>query len=386
MQIQTTHRYKLKPTKQQSIIFEQWLGSCRFVHNVAMEVKNTAYKTAKINIGKYEMMKQLTEAKKEVEFLNDVHSQVLQHALDRMYGSYGNFFGKRAKFPKYAKKDRYLSFTFKQGVKIHENTFRIYLPKIGKVRFFKDRIDNINIATATIKKEVDGWYVSVSGKVEREPMPTTNKSIGIDVGIRYFATTSDGQHFESPKYLLKAEAKLRHLQKEVSRKVKGSNNRKKAVFSLAKAHQKVTETRKDFLNKLSTQLIRENQSISVEKLNIKNMVKNHKLAKSISDAGWGMFKVMLKYKSEYNNRTFVEVAARNTSKQCSVCGLINDDLKLGVSEWDCKGCGTHHDRDDNAATNILNKGFGLNLSTCGENVIPSFISRSFSVKQEPHFL
>jgi len=386
MQVLTTYKYKLKPTKTQAIMFEQWLGTCRYVYNIGMEVKKTAYKTAGKNIGKYELMKQLTNAKKEIGWLNNTHSQVLQNVLDRLDRSYQNFFEKRAKYPKWAKKNKYKSFTFKQGVKIHSNTFSVSLPKIGKIKFFKDRIADMDIATATIIKEVDGWFISISGTINKEPMPTANKNIGIDLGIKSFAVTSDGKSFDSPNCLRKAEKKLKHLQKEVSRKKNGSNNRKKAVAQLAKAHKKVSETRKDFLHKLSTKLIRENQSICVEKLQIWNMLKNHKLAKSISDAGWGMFRVMLKYKAEQNNRTFFEVNPRNTSKQCSVCGNIYDDMNLSIREWACSLCGTKHGRDENAAKNILNKGFGLNLSTCGENVNPVVIDGLFSMKQEPHSL
>lgn len=389
MQVITTYRYKLKPTKAQIKLFERWLGTCRFVYNLGMEIKRDTYRisTGRKSIGKYDLMKQLTEAKKDFDWLSNTHSQVLQNVLDRLDRSYKNFFEHRAGYPKFAKKDKYNSFTFKQGVKLCPNTFRVALPKIGKVRFFKDRLpDNMNMATATIIKEADGWFMSISGTKNKEPMPTANKNIGIDLGLKSFAVTSNGEFFDAPNCLRKAENKLKHLQKEVSRKKKGSNNRRKAVKQLAKAHKKVSETRKDFLHKLSTKLVRENQSISVENLNIRGMVKNHKLAKSISDAGWGMFKVMLKYKAEQNNRTFFEVNPRNTSKQCSVCGNINDDLKLSDREWTCSLCGTKHNRDGNAAVNILNKGFGLNLSTCGENVSRVITDTQFPMKQEPHTL
>ena len=388
MKITTTYKYKLKPTKVQVAIFEQWLGTCRFVYNMGMDIKKAAYRAKGKSIGKYDLMKQLTEAKKETDWLGNTHSQVLQNTLDRLDRSYQNFFEHRARYPKPAKKHKYNSFTFKQGVKIHPNTFSISLPKIGKVRFFKDRMFEGEIATATIIRDADGWYISVAGEIENKPMPqaTKSKSIGIDLGIKSFLVTSDGEAIESPNCLRKAQRNLRFLQKEVSRKKKGSGNREKAVIVLRKAHKKVADTRKDFLNKVSTKLIRENQSISVEALNIKGMVKNHKLAKSISDAGWGMFKMMLKYKAEQNNRIYVEVSARNTSKTCNICGNVNDDLTLKVREWTCGICGTKHDRDENAAKNILNKGFGLNLSTCGENIRPVFINRQFSVKQEPHIL
>lgn len=384
MKLLTTYKYKLKPTKAQRVIFEQWLGACRYVYNVGMEIKNTTYKKTGKGIGKYDLMKQLTQAKADVRWLNDVHSQVLQQVLDRLDKTYQNFF-KGAGYPKFARKEKYNSFTFKAGVKILPNTYCLNLPKIGKVKFFKDRI-NIEPKIATIIKENGSWYISVTGYVEKVIYKETDKKIGIDVGIKTFAVTSDGETFESPKALRKNELRLKKLQKEISKKKKGSNNRKKAISTLRKLHSKVSNTRKDFAHKVSTKLVRENQSISVEKLNVKGMVKNHKLAKSINDASWTMFKTMLKYKSEYHNREFIEVAARNTSKMCSCCGNLNDDLKLSIREWTCALCGTKHDRDLNASINIRNKGFGLNLSTCGEYVNPVFINRSFSVNQEPHLL
>lgn len=380
-----TYKYKLRPTKEQISTFENWLGICRFVYNSAKDVKESAYKIAGKSVGKYELMKQLTDAKKEVDFLNNAHSQVLQNVIDRLDRSYQNFFKKRAKYPRWARKDKYKSFTFKQGVKLHPNTLRFSFPKIGKVRFFKDRFDeNMIIQTATVIKENNGWYLSVTGNTSKMALPKTTSKIGIDLGINSFLVTSNGEFFDNPKYLRKSERDLMRLQKQVSRKKKGSNNRKKAVVKLSKKHKKVSEQRKDFLHKLSTKLIRENQSISVENLNIKGMIKNHKLAKSISDAGWGMFKTMLEYKSQWYGREYIEVSARNTSKICNVCGNVNDDMKLSVREWRCGLCGTLHNRDMNAAINI--KGRGLRLSTCGENVIPVVIDGLFSVKQEPNVL
>lgn len=380
-----TYKYKLKPTKEQVKTFENWLGICRFVYNSAKDVRESAYRTAGKSIGKYELMKQLTDAKEGVDFLRNVHSQVLQNVIDRLDRSYQNFFKKRAKYPRWAKKDKYKSFTFKQGVKLHPNTFRFSFPKIGKVKFFNDRVDeNMTIQTATIIKENDGWYLSVTGNASKQALPKIKNKIGIDLGINSFLVTSDGKFFDNPKYLRKSEKELIRLQKEVSRKKNGSSNRRKAIKQLSKKHKKVSEQRKDFLHKLSTKLIRENQSVSVENLNIRGMVKNHKLAKSISDAGWGMFKIMLEYKSKWYGREYIEVSARNTSKICNLCGNVNDDMNLSVREWKCSLCGTLHNRDVNASINIKERGH--RFSTCGENVNPVVIDRLFSLKQEPNLL
>jgi putative transposase len=382
-----TYKYKLKPNKEQARLFEQWLGTCRFLYNMGMDIKKDTYRKRQKGISKNELMKQLTEAKKESEWLNAPHSQVLQNVLDRLERSYDNFFKHRAKYPKWAKKNKYKSFTFKQGVKLHPNTLRFSFPKIGKVRFFKDRYnENMTIKTATIIKEADGWYVSITGNVSKQPLAESKNKIGIDLGLTNFLVTSDGEYFDAPKYLRKTEKKLKQLQRVVSRKKKGSNNRKKAVKQLAKAHKKVSEQRKDFLHKLSTKLIRENQSVSLENLNIRGMVKNHKLAKSINDAGWGMFKNMLRYKSQWYGRQYIEVSPRNTSKICNVCGNVNDDMDLSVREWTCSVCRTKHNRDGNAAINIKNRGEGFASILVGENVSPVIVDRRFSLNQEPHTL
>lgn len=381
------YKYKLRPTKEQIALFRQWLGTCRFLYNMGMDIKKDTYRKRQKGISKYDLMKQLTEAKKESDWLNNPHSQVLQNVLDRLDRSYINFFEHRAKYPKWAKKSKYKSFTFKQGVKLHPNTLRFSFPKIGKVRFFKDKYDeNMNIQTATIIKEADGWYVSITGNASKQPLPKKENKIGIDLGLTNFLVTSDGEYFDAPEYLRNAEKDLKKAQRIVSKKKKGSNNRKKAVIILAKKHKKVSEQRKDFLHKLSTKLIRDNQSISVENLNIRGMVRNHKLAKSISDAGWGVFKNMLRYKSEWYGRTYNEVNPKNTSKICSVCGNVNDDMDLSVREWVCSVCRTKHNRDGNAAVNVKNRGEGFASILVGEYVRPVVIDGQYSLNQETHTL
>lgn len=379
-----SYRYKLRPTKEQVMLFEQWLGTCRFLYNMGMDIKKDTYRKRQKGISKYDLMKQLTEAKKEADWLNNPHSQVLQNVLERLDRSYQNFFEHRAKYPRWAKKNKYKSFTFKQGVKLHPNTLRFSFPKIGKVKFFNDRMDeNMTIQTATIIRETDGWYLNITGNVSKKELPKNENKIGIDLGLTNFVVTSEGEFFDAPNFLRKAENELKVAQRIVSRKKKGSSNRKKAVKILALKHKKVREQRKNFLHKLSTKLVRENQSISVENLNIRGMVKNHNLAKSISDAGWGMFKNMLRYKSEWYGRQYIEVNPRNTSKICNVCGNVNEDMDLSVREWICR-CGTKHHRDVNGAKNVKQRGEDFASLLVGEYVRPVVIDGQYSLNQEPH--
>ena len=352
-----TYRFKLKPTKEQANAFTQWLGSCRYVYNLCLDYKKQLYTNYYISIRKNEMQKDFSAISKDVEWIGCVHSQTLQEVTDRVFKSYDGFFKKGKGFPKFAKRSHYRSFTFKQGVKLQENTCVIQLPKIGKVKYRKSQLVVGSIKTASVLKEADGWYITLCCEVNIAPLTPKYNIVGIDVGIKSFSVTSDGVLTNNPKHLYKYQHQLRRTQRAVSRKKKGSNNRKKAIQKLANVHLKVRNTRKDFQHKLSTQFIRENQTIVVENLKIRNMVKNHKLAKSISDASWYQFIQMLEYKSKWYGRDFQKVAPNYTSQDCSVCGWRNAELQLTDREWTCTN-GHILDRDVNAAVNIRNKAVG----------------------------
>lgn len=358
--IQTrTCRYKLNPTPSQQQALGQWLGSCRYVYNLSLSYKKTLWEQNKVSIGKNEIQKELSVIAKETDWLSPVHSQVLQEVTDRVFNAYDGFFKLGKGFPKFARKGQYQSFTFKQGVKISPT--HVQLPKFGKVKYRNSQECSGQIKRATVRECADGWYVCLCVETDIEHLPghgtaVNQNSIGIDVGIKNLLVTSNGETVENPKHLYKAERKLKRLQRSVSRKKKGSANRKKAVKKLALQHQKVANTRKNFQHKLTTRLIRENQSISVEQLQIKNMLANHNLAKSISDAGWYQLTQMLEYKARWYGRSFEKVSARYTSQDCSVCNHRNTELTLSVREWVCPTCGTIHDRDVNAAQNIKNRG------------------------------
>lgn len=362
MTIVKTYRFKLKPTRAQEQIFAQWLGSCRFVYNLCLEYRQLMYNQWQKSVSKNELQKQVKDLVSEVEWLKPLHSQTLQDVSDRLEKTYERFFKLGAGFPKFAKRSQYRSFSFKQGVqrRAHdsERIGKVYLPKIGDVAYIKSREFVGNIKRTSIIKEADGWYIAFSVEIVQEPLPRATHHIGIDVGLESFATLSTGEKIAPPQALRRRERRLKRLQRAVSRKSKGSNNRKKAVKRLAKEHLKIKRSRQDFLQKLSTRLIRENQAVTVEELQIRNMMQNHHLAKSIADASWYEFTRQLEYKATWYGREFSKVSARNTSKMCSVCGENAESMPLRVREWTCANCGTHHDRDINAAQNIKERAVG----------------------------
>jgi putative transposase len=356
-----TYRFKLKPTKAQEQCFAQWLGTCRYVYNLCLDYKQQLYTDHSIIISKNDLQKKISEIAKEVNWIGQVHSQTLQEVTDRLFKSYDGFFKQGKGFPKFAKKGFYSSFIFKQGVKLYPNTSTVQLPKIGKFKYQNSQVVRGTIKTANVSKRADGWYISLTCEVDIHPLSVKSKTVGLDVGIKSFIVTSNGEIFDNPKHLYHYQKQLTKTQRSVSRKKKGSSNRKKAIQRLAKVHLKIRNTRKDFQHKLSTQLIRENQTIVVEDLKVSNLLKNHQLAKAISDCGWYQFTPMLEYKAKWYGRTFIKVAPHYSSQDCSICGNRNSELTLKDRKWTCS-CGVTHDRDVNAALNIKIKGLGLSPS------------------------
>ena len=356
-------KYRLYPTEPQKELIAKHIGSSRFVYNLALETKNAAYIGAKHNYSAFDLVKQLPELKKELPWLKEVNSQSLQQSIQNMDIAFKKFF-KGDGFPKFKKKSNRGSFNVPQNVIVGNDL--LIIPKFKEgIKMSLHRPTKGTIKSATISVTPTGkYFVSILCDTKEE-IPTKvpikeNTTIGVDLGIKDFAITSEGEVFENPKYLRKAQSKLKYIQRKYS-KYKGKRTKKK----LAKLHEDVVNKRKDFLHKVSTKLIRENQTICLETLAVKNMVKNHNLAQAISDVSWSTFVSMLEYKAEWYGKNILRIGQfAPSSKTCS-CGVINKDLKLSDREWTCKSCGTTHDRDILAACNI--KSFALKNILSGEH-------------------
>lgn len=334
------------------------------MYNLALECKQMAWAGSKVNLSCFDLHGQLIALKTECEWLKEINSQSLQQSITNLDRAYTAFFKGQNSFPNFKKKSSSGSFNIPQCVKIENG--KLIMPKFTK----KNGIDVVlhrelkgEIRQATISKTPTGkYFVSIlceTGEQNKSKQKTKEETtIGIDLGIKDFVITSNGEVFENPKHLRKAQDKLKYIQSKYSKK-KGKRTKQR----LALLHEKITNKRKDFLHKTSTKLIRENQTICLENLNVAGMVKNHKLAQSISDASWSTFVNMLEYKSEWYGTNILRIGRfEPSSKTCNCCGYINKELTLKDREWTCKSCETNHDRDINAAINIKNFGLRNTLS------------------------
>jgi putative transposase len=365
-----TYKYRLLGNKQTFIKAGEWLLLCQRLYNVALEQRISIYRQWKETISCYSQINQLPELRAEFPEYADVGSQVLQDVIERLDKAYKSFFRRvksskgKAGFPRFRSRDRYDSFTLKQtGWKLDGKYLSIRNVGIFKLRL--SRPIEGDIKTVSVRRQSDKWYVCFScDKVPERKLEPSDKSVGIDVGIKTLCVDSDNNQVESPKYFRKAEKQLRVRQRTLSRRTKGSQGRKNARLLVAKAHDKVSNQRNDFLHKVANHYITNYGRIYVEDLNIKGMSKNHHLAKSINDAGWGKFFELLSYKAEEAGRIIIKVPRfEPTSKTCSQCGAVNQELKLSDRQWVCKSCGVLHDRDYNAAKNICRVGQTLQEST-----------------------
>lgn len=362
-------KFRIYPNKTQQLLLQKSFGCARFVYNYFLAKRIEKYKQDKSSMSCNQCSKELTALKQELVWLKEPDKDALQKALKDLDDAYKNFFSRpEVGFPKFkSKKDRHKSYrtSYTNGnIKFLGN--KVQLPKLGKVKI-KDKRTCVEgrILNATISQNPDGrYYVSICcTDVPEIVLPKADKSIGIDLGLKEFAITSDGIKVENPKYLTKSLKRLKFLQRSLSRKTKDGANREKARIKVARLHSKIFNQRNDFLQKLSTQLIKENDVICLEDLQVKNMVKNHKLAQAISDVSWYSFTRMLEYKAKWHGRKIIKIDKFYPSSQlCHCCGYKNTDTKdLSVREWICPECGTRHDRDINASINILNEGLRVGV-------------------------
>jgi len=352
-------KYRIYPTKEQTEKINQHIGGCRFVYNWALENKIRFYETSKEKLSAYDLNYMLKGLKAENLWLKEVNSQSLQQTNKNMESAFTRFFREKKGFPKFkSKKNPVQSFQIPQHYSVDFDKGLIKLPKIGNVKIIISRTFEGTPKTATVSRTPTGkYFISIlvdDGKEVPVKQKFNEKStIGVDLGIKDSAILSNGEKFENPKYLKKSLKKLKVLSRKLSKKIKGSNNWKKAKLKLSRLHEKISNQRNDFQHKLSSKLISENQAIALETLNVKGMIKNHCLAQSISDAGWSSFVTKLEYKAELTGKTILRIGTfEPSSKICSTCGYYKSDLTLKIREWVCPDCKTKHDRDLNAAINI----------------------------------
>ncbi len=373
--VEKAYKFRFYPTPEQENLLRRTLGCVRLIYNKALAARTQAWYEKHERVGYSQTSAMLTNWKKQedLKFLTEVSCVPLQQGLRHLQTAFTNFFSNRARYPNFKKKRNGGSAEFtKSAFKWKDG--QVYLAKCVDplaIRWSRQLPPDCVPSTITVKLDPMGrWSVSLRVKDTRDlKLKPTKKQVGIDLGISSLLTTSDGEKLANPKNINKLHKKLRSAQKSLCRKTKGSNNYQKARLKVARIHAKIKDSRLDYTHKLTTQLIRENQTIVVEDLAVKNMVKNHKLARAISDANWGEIVRQLDYKAGWYGRELIKIDRYfPSSKRCSSCGHVVEKLPLNIREWDCPECGTHHDRDINASINIL--AAGLAVSVCGATLRP----------------
>ncbi len=368
-------KVRLYPNNQQQQALSQAFGNCRWLWNYCLNLMNQTYQDTGKGLSGYEVKKRIPQLKKEYEWLKLTYSQCLQQVCLNLGVAFNNFFERRAKYPRFKSKHGKQSIQYPQNVKriaaldtaSHKDYLR--LPMIGDVKAVFHRPIDGKIKTVTVSLNKSGQYygaILFEDTIDKPKVSIKGKAIGIDLGLTHFAITSDGSKFDNPRCIDKHERNLKIKQQQLSRKQKGSNNRHKSRNKVARVHNKIANCRSDFHHKLSRRIVNENQVICVENLAVANMVLNHKLAKAISQVGWGQFCTMLKYKAEQEGKVYQEVDRFfPSSKTCNVCFKQVDSLPLEIRFWNCDNCGTKQiDRDVNAAKNIRDEGLRI-IKTSG---------------------
>ena len=394
-QMLKAYKYRIYPNQEQQDLLAKSLGSCRWFYNYALNKTNEIYKETGKGLSRNEIINLLPNLKREYPWLKQPPSQALQQVALNLSSAFLNFFEGRGKFPKFKKKRNKQSMRLPQGCKLLGE--EIKLPKLGKVYCKVSRKPKGKLKSVTVSLTPSGKYYAsclFDDGVDKPSPNSEGKAIGIDLGLNDYAITSEGTKQGNPKPYGKYQQKLAKQQRRLAKKQFKSKNRDKARVKVAKVSEKINRSRFDFLHKLSRNLVDENQVIVVENLAVKNMLKNPQLAKSISDCGWGQFCTMLKYKAEWEGKTYIEVDRFfPSSKTCNNCLHQLDKLSLDIRSWECPKCGAIHDRDINAAKNIRDEGLrilavGHIVSACGERVRPTKSTSTFSwhhsAKQESH--
>lgn len=358
-----TYKFRMYPNSKQNEIMWNHVHACRFVYNWALETKIKAYENDKSKLSCFDLNKKLVDLKKIKPWLKEVNAQSLQGSIRILDNSFTRFFRDKSGFPNFkSRKNSVKSFKVPQSYKVMFKQHRVFLPKIGYVKTIFSREFNGDLKTATVSiTKTNKWFINIlvdDNEKPNSPSKIENEStIGIDMGIKSFATLSNGEKIDNPKHLKKSIERIRVLDRRLSKKVNGSHNKTKASLKISKKYEKIKNQRNDFINKVSTRIVSENQTIAIETLDIINMVSSKKsskyLSRSIYDASWRMFFFMLEYKCKQNGKNLLKIGRFTpSSKICNCCGYINSNLSLSDRNWKCPSCGTLHDRDVNAAINI----------------------------------
>jgi putative transposase len=372
-------KYRLYPTNEQKTLLNKHFGCSRFVYNWGLETRIKEYQETQKSLSSIELSARLTKLKQELKWLGEVNSQALQASLRNLDNAYTRFFRQKKGFPKFKKKVGRQSFQCPQKSEVDFEARTISIIKVKNIkvvlhRKFKGEIKTVTISRTPTNKYFASVLVETPDKPKKAKKPKQNKAVGIDLGLKHFLTLDTGEKVDNPKHLQKSTGELKRLDRWTKRKEKGSKRREKARLKLAKLYERITNQRNDFLHKLSTRLIRENQSVCLEDLNVEGMLKNHKLARSISSASWSKFVEMLRYKGEWYGCNVLQIGRFDPSSKMCSCGVINHSLRLKDRSWTCKECGKLHDRDVLAANNI--KAFAFDRQSLIENLGNNRVGRT----------